>query len=730
MHITRTRCLITLCTPLAFAVGGCSSIVGQPPMVSISDPAVYTSLHLCAAKGHMSERYRIEEPTKYTSDGYFEQRNDANGVRSASIDSRRTERTWQKNDADSSSFPVVDDMARYFRQSPDEYEKNHLRMDAMLDDSQRITDALQVYESIMRVGLQYSPLGLQGAVEPPATGLLSSSAFASSPKTRAALMVAEDAQKDVKKKNAELQKAEDALAKAENEHKKASDSENNLNDEYEKAQHKEVRLRAESEQIQLEVDRLQGEVEAPQTELKGIQSEKDPDPNELNSLENKIPGLKKEIEAEKKKKSQVDRELGEVQEKVGHLKIDVDRQKSDKNVEKAKNAVEKAEGDVKTAKGALSQAEETAKTEQNKAMRTVAEEEPNNPLATLRPKLVDLVADSPFDRMDRANDFYNAYLLKSLRSFGDSRAIQPYLDGMEANDIEKKLFDEFDVVDIEAPNPPRLLLVAFQVHVHPGTRPNYMVGLRLKVTGGKREGGATICPNDVKIMQLHPTRAYDIDDQLFLERINTALGASLSGSLPQNTASAALEWEERKKSEVRRNFLSRISKIASFSDAGRNEFGWDFYPSNLTVERKGPGQSLNGLVNGSSKSKYVVNAYLEGGARDCSAYMLVPYNVTEIELTAHYIIKSVAHGELNLPERRYRISEKGLRERITWLKRPSRMSRIGRKLIGWCISPDDKTIDQDSDNVAHVTIPLPTVEPDKRKFEIAAASLVLSRPHK
>lgn len=631
MHITRTRCLITLCTPLAFAVGGCSSIVGQPPMVSISDPAVYTSLHLCAAKGHMSERYRIEEPTKYTSEGYFEQRNDANGVRSASIDSRRTERTWQKNDADSSSFPVVDDMARYFRQSPDEYEKNHLRMDAMLDDSQRITDALQVYESIMRVRLQYSPLGLQGAVEPPAIGLLPSSAFARSPKTRAALMVAKDAQKDVKKKNAELQKAEDALAKAENEHKKA--------------------IALEAEKSKIEID-------------------------------------------------------------------------------KAKDAVEKAEGDVNTAKGALSKAEEKAKTEQNEAIKTVAEEEPNNPFATLRPKLVDLVADSPFDRMDRANDFYNAYLLKSLRSFGDSRAIQPYLDGMEANDIEKKLFDEFDVVDIEAPNPPRLLLVAFQVHVHPGTRPNYMAGLRLMVTGGKREGGGTICPNEVKIMQLHPTRAYDIDDQLFLERINTALGASLSGSLAQNTASAALEWEERKKSEVRRNFLSRISKIASFSDAGRNEFGWDFYPSNLTVERKGPGQSLNGLVNGSSKSKYVVNAYLEGGARDCSAYMLVPYNVTEIELTAHYVIKSVAHGELNLPERRYRISETGYRERITWLKRPSRMSRIGRKLIGWDISPDDKTIDQDSDNVAHVTIPLPTVKPDKRKFEIAAASLVLSRPHK
>jgi len=534
MYMNSAKSLLLLYFLLSLFLGGCGQfggLQGQAPVVNISDPSVYTSLHLHAAKKH------IEQHIKGTN-------KDAN----------------EPND----SFSVMDDMARYFRKTPKTYDKYHLRMDDMLDDSQRISDALHVYESIMRLALQYSPLGLQGTGEPLSADLIPSSLFSGSKETQEKLKAAEKAQKVVKEKEAELKKAKDDLAKA-----------------------------------------------------------------------------KKSCEKDAEK------EITQLEKKVDKLECE------------------------------LSKAKKEAEDKQKAASKAVAEEA-KHPLAALRPKLVGLVSDSPFDRIDRARDFYTAYMLKILRSLGDSRAIDPCLLKIETDDskindclCKLKAGKKCDQSDSKLQNLQRPLLVTFQVHVEPGTRPNYMVGLRMTVKKIRKKDHSEGDPNDVKIIQLHPTRAYDIENQLLLERINTAFGLSLSGSITGTKDEMKFLWEERRKSEARRNFLSRISKIASFADAGRNEFGWNFYPSNIMVERKGLFQSFSHWQKSGPSGDYVVNAYLEGGARDCCAYILVPYDFNEIDLGIEYVIKSVAHGELNLPEKRYHIDKKKMRREISWLRKPS-----------------------------------------------------------
>lgn len=682
MHNKITKLLLALWLISSLIVSGCGQLRGQAPIVSISDPGVYTSLHLYAARKHIERHMNSQKGP-----------NDPND-----------------------SFSVMDDMVRYFRETPDNYKKKRLRMDEMLDDTQRISDALHIYETVTRFNMRYSPLGIRGYGEPLATNLIPSSLFSLSTETQKKLKAAENVQKVVKKKEFELKEAEATLTTASASVRDANNFLANKNRDLGDKKLEKKNLEVDFEIADANADYWEGKAQGAEDRL-----QKDPN-NSTLAMDANMLRIKADDAKDNANKLHI--ETLEIKKSLAISEDEVEKAQAKLKKEEDKEEIKVANKKVDDAKKALNEAKNTFETKQKEAKDAQAKEV-EHPFSVLRPKLAGLVSDSPFDRLDRARDFYASYILKTLRSFGDSRAIDPCSIAKHYDEVMK------NSKGIKDSNSLRLLLVAFQVHVDPGTRSNYMVGLRVIVKDVENnKQPKKYGPSDVKVIQLHPTRAYDIDDQLFLEKINAASGFSFSGSVTGIKDELNFLREERNKSEARRSFLSRISKIASFADAGRHEFGWNFYPSNLVVEKRGLIQSFGEWFKSGPSGDYVVNAYLEGGARDCSAYILVPYDVNEIKLGVEYIIKSVAGGELNRHERRYHIDNEHMRRQVDWLKKPSGIENM-IKCLSWLFvsEPEFEVIsskETSEPNYAYVTLTLSEKVP--KKYERAAAFLLLSEP--
>jgi len=218
-------------------------------------------------------------------------------------------------------------------------------------------------------------------------------------------------------------------------------------------------------------------------------------------------------------------------------------------------------------------------------------------------------ADSPFDQLDRASDMYTAFLIKFLRSYLDSNAQFPPANQMDPipGNLRRQLF------------------LVLQTHVHAGSKPNHMTGVRIKIISASNRDGTKGDPDDVKIQRLHPTRPYDIEQIGFEEAFDSArkVAAEVTAPLEALDIKAKLNAEADSREAARRRFLNRIGKQASFADAGRHEFGWDFYPNNIeVVERSAIDRAVNALFG--EPERWHVQAFLEGGARDCSVHILVP----------------------------------------------------------------------------------------------------------
>lgn len=199
----------------------------------------------------------------------------------------------------------------------------------------------------------------------------------------------------------------------------------------------------------------------------------------------------------------------------------------------------------------------------------------------------------------------------------------------------------------------RLVVLLLQAHVHRGLAANTMVGVRAQLTevesnkactcpkktcacsGGSTAGKdkpctcSALCPSDVRTIRLHPTRNYDREDAAFAELISEQLMLDVAGRM-SSEVEAGLARQMASEAAEKRRFLSRIPKLASWADAGTNTFGWDFYPSNPTIRRRGPLKRSAGIVYGPAGRQYEIVAHLDPGARDCAAYLIVPACATSL----------------------------------------------------------------------------------------------------
>lgn len=635
MYITRVKELITSCILLIPCIG-CRHWQGQAPIASISDPLVFTSLDLYVAQ-----------------------------------------ETLNRRNITITAYPtVIEDMNRYFRQSENQYEKNHLRMDTMLDYSQRITDVLQVYETMTKLAFAYSPLGAAQADLNSSTGLIPSTLFSGSQETRKNLEEAEKAQKLVRETEAKFKKAEADLSIAKQSSIASRASLKTAKKRYDTSQLEVIKLEGQKENeekvlelLEMKLSNLEEEIQ--EAKKNNLVQQK------INDLEHLIEQSKKTVRDQKIKISEIDVDLSKAKTEETIASKQLENEGKKNKTTEAETTSTEAQNEVNAIKQQLSKAKVEAQKSIDKA-RTALSKETEHPLAILRPKLINVISDSAFDRLDRAHDFYTAYMLKILRSLNTSQTTNPTTLA-EIISLDPKYTSEHNIDKLIENNVQRRLLVTFQVHIDPGTRPNYMVGIRIIVKNAKTKDNKPLTPSSVKIIGLHPTRAYDIDDQLFLERINRVFQGALTASISNTKSQIKAQRDELQKSEIRKNFLSRISKVASYTDAARNEFGWNFYPTNLIVEQKGLTGSVTDFINAKVVTNpYVVNAYLEGGARDCYVFMQVPYNLKEIEFSTEYIIKAVSGGEINAHERRYHIDKKGLRRQIHWLRKNTLSEKLGK----------------------------------------------------
>lgn len=249
------------------------------------------------------------------------------------------------------------------------------------------------------------------------------------------------------------------------------------------------------------------------------------------------------------------------------------------------------------------------------------------------------VNDSPTDFLDRANEYYLAYFFKMLRPGQDARLSAP-----PSTEPTPPI-----------PTRPRLLMLMFDVSVTPGTEADVMAGVRWTVWGGSkgdlppyddpdlwgndhqamvpsawhrsahriREFRTRLAesgnPAECQILRAHPRRMYDFVRQDFRERNSAYVAAEpAAAATPAGPAARAGSDTDR----LQRLPL-RVTKVGGFVDSATNTFGWDFYPSNA---RRDP---WRGLVAESMNFFFgqpanVPKYYLEGGARECVVYLMVP----------------------------------------------------------------------------------------------------------
>lgn len=305
--------------------------------------------------------------------------------------------------------------------------------------------------------------------------------------------------------------------------------------------------------------------------------------------------------------------------------------------------------------------------EANRTTNSAALVEAMNELADRANEIADAqnggIADSAFDLPDRIEDFSMTYFTKLLRSSADSRLAQysprsPTSPGsriaMTDDTLGRAVEEAVERENARSRASARLieatgeefrgLFLVFYVGVSNGTKPNTMVECRMRVTGveldpdadqkavAARWTGVDEKSPPIIIMSTFPKRSYDYDNSNFSSDTASALALAAAGEVYGGELSG--ELKRQLQNAERRQFLSRVGKTASFIDAARSEFGWYFYPTNLQVYRRSLISGLAGVVTGvvASEGDYLVNAYLESGNREVSAFVIVPRAARRIDL--------------------------------------------------------------------------------------------------
>ncbi|MBK9138369.1 MAG: hypothetical protein IPM17_06325 [Verrucomicrobia bacterium] len=230
------------------------------------------------------------------------------------------------------------------------------------------------------------------------------------------------------------------------------------------------------------------------------------------------------------------------------------------------------------------------------------------------------IVDSPFDRLDRVSDFYAAYLLKHLRLLGDSRAVNtPALEHWFTNSLPATMLTNLTSLKDKPPTH-RLLFLVMQTQVTAGSKANHMTGVRVRL---KDNNG-----DPVPVLRLHPSRTYDLD--LTAVQDESTLSWKIEGAgKPDPSLTVEGRLGGRSKQETLKRFYARLGKVSGYVDAGRGEFGWDFYPSNLRMVQANVTKSFWGLFFGTVE-RLRTKGFLEAGGRDAFALVLVPWDAPHL----------------------------------------------------------------------------------------------------
>jgi hypothetical protein len=244
------------------------------------------------------------------------------------------------------------------------------------------------------------------------------------------------------------------------------------------------------------------------------------------------------------------------------------------------------------------------------------------------------LADSPFDMLDRVSDYYGAYLLKFLRLQGDSRSADT--DALVARwrqDLARK-----GITNAPGSHPShRLLFLLTQTHVDPGTRANNMTGVRVRLTD--------MATNPVPVLRLHPSRTYDLDSVALEDQREIKVEIKGEGQVNETITLAGAKKSSTTEETLRR-FNSRRDKVSSYAEAAEGIIGWNFYPSNLNLERKNAIWLFVSYLIGAPRPQ-VVKARLEGGGRDAFALVLVPWGAKQLRAevqSLHAAMRVEGHG--------------------------------------------------------------------------------------
>jgi len=183
--------------------------------------------------------------------------------------------------------------------------------------------------------------------------------------------------------------------------------------------------------------------------------------------------------------------------------------------------------------------------------------------------------------------------------------------------------------------PSRRLLLLIQAHVEPGNKPDCKAGLSISVEARKENHDKNL---GCQVLFAHPGRTYDLSDTRTLDVATQAL--SIAAAVSDGArASGSLGIEASERDEARRRYLSRINRTASFVEASDDgtTFGWHFSPSNVQVKRDFWGN-------------WKAQGFIESGARDCAVWLLVPQDANELKLSVSTSYGSIHGGAYHTDE--------------------------------------------------------------------------------
>lgn len=294
--------------------------------------------------------------------------------------------------------------------------------------------------------------------------------------------------------------------------------------------------------------------------------------------------------------------------------------------------------------------------------------------------------DSPFDRLNRVSDFYIALLIKHLQASHtpwSTKTQQPVGPTSYSTFASDRFHD--------AASDHVKLMMCMQTHLDPGTRQSYSAGVlvqvlavldddakpiivrplhaeanQAKADADTLKGVATLerlSRQSVQILHVHPTSTYDLDETNYAQTLETAMRLSADITAPNVGANAQKDTQTR--SRLAREFLSRVAKQASYVSANEKIFGWNFYPSNLQIRKRGLFQLAMSSLVGDSES-YDVDSTLEGGARDCAVFISVPTNARYLKLAIGYRYATLSGSQVFQPQfigdlltGRFRLADRG-----------------------------------------------------------------------